>query len=71
MDYSEFYHRFIMLYQQKIPIKAERLQYYEAVYCIRFLIFTEAIERLNPPGVQESLIHRFNEIIGINLNKAS
>jgi aminoglycoside phosphotransferase (APT) family kinase protein len=70
-DFTEFYNKCIKLYQQKIPIKTERLQYYEAVYCIRFLIFTQTTERLNPQGAQESLIHRFSEITGITLNKAS
>jgi hypothetical protein len=33
-------------------------------------MWTEIIERLNAPGVQESLIRRFNEITGIMLKQS-
>ena len=70
MDYTEFYPKFITRYQRKIPIDTERMKYYEAVWCIRFLMWTEIIERLNAPGVQESLIQRFHEITGIMLKQS-
>lgn len=56
-------------YQQKLPIDAQRLRYYEAVWCIRFIIYTEVAEGLNVPGVRDSLIRRFNEITGITLKE--
>ncbi len=56
-------------YLQERPLDLVKVEYYEAVWCIRgFLLYDMGFEVWGRPGIQERLVKRFREVTNIKLS---
>jgi hypothetical protein len=59
------------LYLQECPLNPVKVEYYEAVWCIRgFLFYDLGFEVFGRPEIQERLIKRFREVTDIKLSSS-
>jgi hypothetical protein len=58
-------------YLQERPLDPVKVEYYEAVWCIRgFLLYDMGFEVCGRPGIQEHLVKRFREVTNIKLSSS-
>jgi aminoglycoside phosphotransferase (APT) family kinase protein len=73
IDWVQFYNRYYECYSNESPLDQAKVEYYAALWCIRWILQYLVLgwKVLGIPGVQDCLVHRFQEITGIKLKRPS
>jgi aminoglycoside phosphotransferase (APT) family kinase protein len=73
IDWMQFINRYYECYCNELPLDQIKVEYYDALVCIGLILSFEVhgFEVFSRPGVQERLVHSFQENTGIKLKRTS